>query len=192
MKQNPLNDIIARTCWDKSFREELLRDPANILRSAGIQVPDGTNIRVMENTDEEIYVVLPTSGDDQPTEWAYDDRPEPGQETRSGDLVMKWSSFGLDLSGRITSDSIQMLRQELDKVSGNLVVDFREVTFMGSAGIGVFLTVQKRLAANGKQLCLCDVSPSIRNIFSLSGMDSFFKFGSGDLKNTWWMCFPVM
>ena len=192
MEKNPLNDIVARSCTDKSFREEFLSDPAGVLRRAGVQVPDGISIKVIQNSDEKLHVVLPTSLDEQPAAWDWEGRPEPGEEARTNDLLMKWSRHGLELIGRITSESAPRLRQEIDKVSGNLVIDFGKVTFMGSAGLGVLLAAHKRMAANGKQLCLCDVAPPIRNIFSLSGMDSFFKFVSADLKNTWWMAFPIV
>ena len=192
MEKNPLNDIVARSCTDKLFRQELLKDPAGVLRRASIQVPEGITIKIIENTDEKIHVVLPTSLEQQPAAWVWEGRPEPGGESRVGDLLMKWSAHGLEITGRITAEGAQALRVELDKVSGNVVIDFGKVTFMGSAGLGVLLALRKRLAVSGKELYLCDVPPAIRSIFSLSGMDSFFKFVSGDVKNTWWMAFPIM
>ena len=171
MEKNPLNDIIARTCTDKSFRRELLSDPAGVLRRAGIEVPRGIGIRVIENTDEKVYLVLPASQDERPAAG----RPRPGEEARTSDLLMKWSLHGLDLIGRITVEGAQALRLELDKVGEDLTIDFEKVSFMGSAGLAVLLATRKRLAAEGKELCLCDVQPAVRNIFSLSGMDSFFK-----------------
>jgi anti-sigma B factor antagonist len=190
MDKNPLSDILIRTCTDKSFREEFLRDAAGVLRRSGIQVPEGVSVKVIENSDERIHVVLPTSLTDQPANWARDERPKPGEEVEKGGLLIQWTEGGISLIGRINSENAPVLKQELNRVKGNLYVDFKQVTYMSSAGLGVLLATQKRLTSDKKELFLCDVAAPIRNIFSLSGLDSLFQFVSTDVANNWWMAFP--
>jgi Nitrile hydratase, alpha chain len=48
----------ART--DASFKEELLSDPIGVLATAGVQVPKGVNIKVVENTPTLVHLVLPS------------------------------------------------------------------------------------------------------------------------------------
>ena len=192
MEKNPLSDIISRACLDKTFRAEFLRDPAAALRASGIQVPEGVKINAIENTDEDIYVVLPTSLEESPANWSAESRPAPGKEVDSPALSMKWAADGLYLKGRLTSDNAPLLHQEMELARCNLLVDFSEVTFMGSAALAVLLAVQKRLRAGDLQLYLCNVAPAIRGIFAVSGVESFFQFIKRDLKDLWWMTCPLM
>lgn len=167
-----------------------MKDPARVLRKASIQVPEGITIRVLQNSDDQIYIVLPTSLEDQPAGWAYQNRPAPGEMRESAALTIKWTENGVSLAGRISSESAPELRQELERTTENLLIDFAGVTFMSSAGLGVLLATNKRLAANQKELYLCNVSAPVKNIFTLSALDTFFNFVTPDLDSTWWMAFP--
>lgn len=193
-RKNPLRDVLVRTCTDKAFREEFLRDPAGVLERTGIEIPAGKNLKLLENSDTEMFVVLPSTLDDQPANWARQERPEPGEKreapacgpqrpsSRRPGLVMTWDEDGLALSGSIDSDTAMDLREELDRVSGNLVLDFSDVKFMSSAGISVLIATQKRLAQERKDLTLYNVPPTIKNVFVISGLDAIFTFiGPGEL-----------
>lgn len=172
MENNPLHEIIIRTCTDKAFREEFLKDPAGVLQKASIQVPASTNIKVLQNRDDQIYIVLPTSVKDQSMDWP----PAPGEVYRSAGLTIKWTAGGVSLGGRISSESAPKLKKELERATDNLLIDFAAVTFMSSAGLGVLLATQKRLASEQKEMYLCNVAAPIKNVFSLSALDSFFNF----------------
>lgn len=191
MEKNPLHDIIARTCLDRTFREDFLRDPAGVLRRSGIQVPEGISIRVIENTDENIHIVLPAGPHDEPSEWACEKTAAARKEITVAGLTIRWAQDRILLAGRITADNAPTLRQQLEKVEGEFLIDFREVTFMSSAGLGVLLATQKRLSRSGKKLYLGNVIPEVRNIFSLSGMEPFFEFIYPEAEEGWWMAFPI-
>jgi hypothetical protein len=51
--------VVARAWQDAAFRARLLADPGGVLREQGIEVPAGTQVRVVENTDEVFHLVLP-------------------------------------------------------------------------------------------------------------------------------------
>ena len=176
MKDNPLQNILMRTATDKAYREKFMKDPAGELQRAGIHVPEGKKIKVLENTDDHMFIVLPTSAQEQPANWERAERPAPGERKESGSLVMEWNASGLSLKGRIDSSSASGLRAELDRVTGNLCMDFTGVTYMASAGIAVLLSAQKRLQPGGKEISLYNVSAPIRNVFALSSMDTLFRF----------------
>lgn len=54
-----IGNIIAR-CWkDPSFKQKLLADPMETLKSEGIEVPSGLSVNVVENTDKIFNLVLP-------------------------------------------------------------------------------------------------------------------------------------
>jgi hypothetical protein len=61
----PWTRAIERAMKDKSFRTRLLDNPTLTLKEAGVDVPDGLAIKVVENTANQVYMVLPDSGDDQ-------------------------------------------------------------------------------------------------------------------------------
>jgi hypothetical protein len=51
--------IVARAWSDEAFKQRLLADPVSALRKEGIGVVDGVKLRVVENTIDVIYFVLP-------------------------------------------------------------------------------------------------------------------------------------
>jgi hypothetical protein len=55
----PWRAIIAR-CWeDDEFKKRLMSDPATVLKQNGVDVANGIQIRVLENTDKVLYLTLP-------------------------------------------------------------------------------------------------------------------------------------
>ena len=192
MEKNPLHDIIARTCLDRTFRNEFIKDPAKVLLRSGIQVPEGVSIKVIENKDNDIYVVLPSDPLNEPAGWASGKTAVSPEEISEGGLTIKWAQDRIFLIGRITGENATVLCQQLEKVTRDFLVDFREVVFMGSAGLGVLLATQKRLHGSGRKLYLGNVPPTVRNIFSVTGMEPLFQFIDTDTAIGWWMAAPIM
>lgn len=190
MEIDPIRDILIRTSLDRQFREAFIKDPVAALLAAGVQVPPGIHIEVLENTDSLLHIVLPTDLDAQPSEWVLCERPMPGEQAELPGLTVQWTDLGAALSGRITSENAQLLRRELDRVNCRLVVDCKQVEYMGSAGLGVLLATQKRLTAAGFELYLNNVPERIRNVFSISAFDGLFKFVNPGMEENWWMTFP--
>lgn len=52
-------NVVAQAAVDASYRQQLLSNPAATLQSAGIVVPSGMNVQVLENTSTTAYVVVP-------------------------------------------------------------------------------------------------------------------------------------
>jgi hypothetical protein len=52
-------ELINKASTDLQFRKALLEDPAKVLRGEGWHIPDAMEVRVVENTDELMYVTLP-------------------------------------------------------------------------------------------------------------------------------------
>lgn len=51
--------VIARAWRDEAFRSQLLSEPRSALMTMGMDIPDGVAIRVVENTADSAYLVLP-------------------------------------------------------------------------------------------------------------------------------------
>jgi hypothetical protein len=53
-------EISSRVLSDENFRNALLKDPAGTLeREYGVKVPQGVKLRVHEETDEELHLIVP-------------------------------------------------------------------------------------------------------------------------------------
>jgi Nitrile hydratase, alpha chain len=51
--------VIAKAWRDPAFKAKLLADPHATLTAAGVALPAGLTVRVVENTDKEFHFVLP-------------------------------------------------------------------------------------------------------------------------------------
>jgi hypothetical protein len=52
--------MIAKAWSDASFKERLLADPRAVLEAEGISVPPGVDVKVLEQTDMQLFLVIPT------------------------------------------------------------------------------------------------------------------------------------
>ncbi|HZU76961.1 MAG TPA: nitrile hydratase subunit alpha [Dehalococcoidia bacterium] len=53
------NAVLARAWTEPDYRARLLAEPAQVLGEAGIELPSGKSVRVVEIGPDEVYVVLP-------------------------------------------------------------------------------------------------------------------------------------
>ena len=51
--------MVAKAWRDPAFKAKLLADPHAALKDAGISVPAGVTVKVVENTDTDVHFVLP-------------------------------------------------------------------------------------------------------------------------------------
>ncbi|MCX5829625.1 MAG: NHLP leader peptide family RiPP precursor [Deltaproteobacteria bacterium] len=56
--------MIAKAWSDESFKERLTSDPKAVLEAEGISVPKDVNISVVEQSEKQIYLVIPQRQDD--------------------------------------------------------------------------------------------------------------------------------
>ncbi len=53
--------VFARTWSDVKFKAKLLSDPHAALAEAGVDLPDGLNVKVLEDTADTQHLVLPAA-----------------------------------------------------------------------------------------------------------------------------------
>lgn len=58
---------------------------------------------------------------------------------------------------------------------GKMLLDFQGVTFMSSAMIGKIVLVNKKCKANKTTIKLCDISPSIMEVFEITRLNKVFS-----------------
>jgi len=78
------------------------------------------------------------------------------------------------LAGRFDATQVERVRGELEGLSVSTTVDFGELDYISSAGLGVLLSVQKRLSQSGQKLKLINLNSHIREVFRIAGFDQIF------------------
>jgi anti-anti-sigma factor len=82
-------------------------------------------------------------------------------------------------SGILDSTKAAQFRQEIEQLAVNdadkIVVDFKEVTFMDSSGLGALVLSLKSVRSQGGELFVCSINEQIRMLFELTSMDRVFE-----------------
>jgi anti-sigma B factor antagonist len=79
------------------------------------------------------------------------------------------------LAGRFDASQVDKAEGVFNTLSKSAVVDFRDLEYISSAGLGVLLMTQKRLNDAGQALKLKNLNKHVRDVFGYSGLDSIFE-----------------
>ena len=82
-------------------------------------------------------------------------------------------------SGILDGTTVNQLRREisdvLEKGADIVLVDFQDVTFMNSSGLGALVSTLKAVRSAGAELFICSATEQVKMIFQLTKMDRVFK-----------------
>ena len=78
------------------------------------------------------------------------------------------------LSGRLDASQVEKADAVLSKVPGSVIVDFKDLDYISSAGLGILLKTQKRLSESGNSLTLINMNKMIRDVFHIARFDLVF------------------
>jgi anti-sigma B factor antagonist len=78
-------------------------------------------------------------------------------------------------SGRLDAAQCAKAEQLLDSVEGPNTLDFAQLEYISSAGLGILLKTQKRLVENSAGLKIINVNNHIHDVFRFSGFHSIFE-----------------
>jgi len=79
------------------------------------------------------------------------------------------------LRGRLDASQADKARDFLQNISQSCIIDFEELDYISSAGLGVLLGTQKRLNQSGHELKLANMNKHIKDIFLYAGFDHIFE-----------------
>lgn len=79
------------------------------------------------------------------------------------------------LDGTKAAKFRQDVSESVDKDTEVVLVDFKDVTFMDSSGLGALVLSLKAVRAAGAQLTLCSLNDQIKMLFELTSMDRVFE-----------------
>jgi len=80
--------------------------------------------------------------------------------------------------GRLDAAQCEKAQEFMDTVAEGKTVDFSNLEYISSAGLGVLLKTQKRLAEAGVGLKIINVNNHIHDVFRYSGFNSIFEIES--------------
>jgi len=79
------------------------------------------------------------------------------------------------LRGRLDASQVDAASTVLASVNRACTVDFSELTYISSAGLGLLFATQRRLVDAGMGLRLANLNPHIREVFRIAGFDRIFE-----------------
>jgi hypothetical protein len=57
--RGPFGQLVQRATEDTALRQRLLQAPKQVMAEAGVTLPEGLEVEIVENTDKVIHLVLP-------------------------------------------------------------------------------------------------------------------------------------
>ncbi len=87
--------------------------------------------------------------------------------TRDGDISV------LDIRGRLDALSAPQLEERLnawfDEQQTKLVCSLKDLEYISSAGLRVFLTTAKKMKARNGKFCMAGLRENVKEVFAISG-----------------------
>jgi anti-sigma B factor antagonist len=77
--------------------------------------------------------------------------------------------------GRLDAAQCEKALSFMDTVSDAGILDFTDLDYISSAGLGILLKTQKRLAESGGGLKIINVNSHIHDVFRFSGFHAIFE-----------------
>lgn len=98
-------------------------------------------------------------------------------------MEIKTSKNGIiitvEVIGRLDAASSAELEEKLDSIiddgNKNIILDLKDLEYVSSSGLRVFLIILKKVSNLTGKFLLCNLKPNIREIFEISGFVDIFK-----------------
>ena len=94
-------------------------------------------------------------------------------------LIEKDNVITAQLVGRldtaVSQEVANALQPMIDKAEKTLVLDCKELSYISSSGLRIFLTVRKAAAAKGGKVIVRDINNEIRQVFMMTGFLNLFE-----------------
>ena len=78
------------------------------------------------------------------------------------------------MEGRFTAAEADQARQFFDTVNGSAVLDFTDLAYISSAGLGTLIALHHRLAAAGHRVSCRNLNRNVRELFNIAGFSMIF------------------
>ena len=92
---------------------------------------------------------------------------------RDADTVIV--SVGVALVAANRQELRQLILDEIDQGTRQFRIDFRGAGYIDSSGLGVLVSLAKRVREGGGDLRLANLNPDLRTLFALTKLDTLFR-----------------
>ena len=86
----------------------------------------------------------------------------------------------IEVGGQLIVGNRQLLKEQvldqLERGDRKFIVDFSKTDYIDSSGLGVLVTLSKKIREEGGQLSLVSLSEDLRTLFELTKLDTLFIF----------------
>jgi anti-anti-sigma factor len=79
------------------------------------------------------------------------------------------------MAGKTVQDLMREVRRAMETGLKRLIVDLKETSFIDSSGIGSLVLAEKELKARGGAVVMRNLSPALRDLFEMTGVDQIFS-----------------
>lgn len=90
--------------------------------------------------------------------------------------IIKGEKIVVELTGRLDTSAAPTLSEEIEDIvnkKNDVVFDCKELEYIASSGLRVFLQAQKALNAAGGTLKLINVQPTVQSVLDMTGFSIF-------------------
>jgi anti-sigma B factor antagonist len=92
----------------------------------------------------------------------------------SGDVTL------IEIGGQLIVGNRQLLKEQvleqLERGDRKFIVDFSNTDYIDSSGLGVLVTLSKKIREQGGELSLASLNEDLRTLFELTKLDTLFLF----------------
>ena len=95
-------------------------------------------------------------------------------------VVVKDDVTLIEVGGQLIVGNRQLLKEQvldqLERGDRKFILDFSKTDYIDSSGLGVLVTLSKKIREQGGQLSLVSLSEDLRTLFELTKLDTLFVF----------------
>ena len=95
-------------------------------------------------------------------------------------VVAKDDGTLIEVGGQLIVGNRQLLKEQvldqLERGDRKFILDFSKTDYIDSSGLGVLVTLSKKIREQGGQLSLVSLSEDLRTLFELTKLDTLFIF----------------
>lgn len=89
--------------------------------------------------------------------------------------ITRNSDGSIQLRGRFDAAQVSVAKEVFSLLDDSCTVDFGDLSYISSAGLGLLFATQKRLVDRGSELTLTNLNPHVREVFRIAGFDTIFS-----------------